>query len=115
MHVVQDQPGERFGARSSRSRVKASRARKFRRVSAVAAILVAGALGVVVGSSAANTLDAAAQRRPDSSLDCSARYAALLDLAELARRDGKSSDVVVRGLSDRGGVMSDCFSDVGRE
>jgi hypothetical protein len=41
--------------------------------------------------------------------DCSARYAALLDLAELARRDGKSSEVVVRGLSERGGAMSDCL------
>ncbi|MFM0172491.1 hypothetical protein [Paraburkholderia sediminicola] len=45
-----------------------------------------------------------------SSQECSARYAALLDLAELARRDGKSSEVVVRGLSDRGGAMSGCLS-----
>ncbi|WP_233836010.1 hypothetical protein [Paraburkholderia sp. ZP32-5] len=41
--------------------------------------------------------------------DCSARYAALLDLAELARRDGKSSEVVVRGLSEQGGAMSECL------
>lgn len=41
--------------------------------------------------------------------DCSARYAALLDLAELARRDGKSSEVVVRGLSERNGPMSGCL------
>lgn len=40
---------------------------------------------------------------------CSARYAALLDLAELARREGKSSEVVVRGLSERGGAMSGCL------
>ncbi|MCC8394707.1 hypothetical protein LJ656_19115 [Paraburkholderia sp. MMS20-SJTR3] len=40
---------------------------------------------------------------------CSARYAALLDLAELARRDGKSSEVVLRGLSERGGAMRDCL------
>jgi hypothetical protein len=45
----------------------------------------------------------------DASQDCSARYAALLDLAELARRDGKSSEVVVRGLSERGGAMSVCL------
>ncbi|MGF6300578.1 MULTISPECIES: hypothetical protein [Paraburkholderia] len=41
--------------------------------------------------------------------DCSARYAALLDLAELARRDGKSSEVVVRALSEQNGVMSECL------
>ncbi|WP_233855787.1 hypothetical protein [Paraburkholderia sp. HD33-4] len=41
--------------------------------------------------------------------DCSARYAALLDLAELARRDGKSSEVVVRGLSERNGAMIGCL------
>ncbi|APA89135.1 hypothetical protein BJG93_17915 [Paraburkholderia sprentiae WSM5005] len=41
--------------------------------------------------------------------DCSARYAALLDLAELARRDGKSSEMVVRGLSERNGAMSECL------
>jgi hypothetical protein len=41
--------------------------------------------------------------------DCSARYAALLDLAELARRDGKSSEVVVRGLSEHNGAMSACL------
>jgi hypothetical protein len=45
--------------------------------------------------------------------DCSARYAALLDLAELARRDGKSSEMVVRGLSERNGPMSGCLP-VGR-
>jgi hypothetical protein len=33
----------------------------------------------------------------------------LLDLAELARRDGKSSEIVVRGLSEHGGAMSACL------
>lgn len=45
----------------------------------------------------------------DASRDCSAHYAALLDLAELARREGKSSGVVVRGLSDRRGALSGCL------
>jgi len=40
--------------------------------------------------------------------NCPARYAALLDLAELARRDGTSSDVVMRGLSNGGGAMNGC-------
>jgi hypothetical protein len=50
-----------------------------------------------------------ANRAVEASQDCSARYAALLDLAELARRDGKSSEVVVRGLSDRDGALSGCL------
>lgn len=50
-----------------------------------------------------------ATRTRDASRNCSARYAALLDLAELARRDGKSSEVVIRGLSDRRGALSDCL------
>ncbi|ASL45933.1 hypothetical protein bAD24_III00955 [Burkholderia sp. AD24] len=52
------------------------------------------------------------QREMQTSQDCSARYAALLDLAELARRDGKSSEVVMRGLSDRAGPMSACLPTV---
>ncbi|KAA1013227.1 hypothetical protein FVF58_09805 [Paraburkholderia panacisoli] len=50
-----------------------------------------------------------ADREPEASQGCSARYAALLDLAELARRDGKSSEVVVRGLSDTRGAMNECL------
>jgi hypothetical protein len=50
-----------------------------------------------------------ADREPEASQDCSARYAALLDLAELARRDGKSSGIVVLGLSDMHGAMNECL------
>lgn len=109
--VVREEAGERSGGHSPRSRVRTLRARKLRRAGAVMAMLVAGALGVVTGSGIAKHA-VAAQPATNSSQQCSARYAALLDLAELARRDGKSSEVVVRGLSDRGGVMSDCFPDV---
>ena len=50
-----------------------------------------------------------ANQTGDDSRDCSSRYAALLDLAELARRDGKSSGVVMRGLSGQHGAMSECL------
>jgi len=50
-----------------------------------------------------------ADQNGDDSRDCSSRYAALLDLAELARRDGKSSGVVMRGLSGQHGAMSECL------
>ncbi|WP_429536150.1 hypothetical protein [Paraburkholderia youngii] len=52
--------------------------------------------------------DRRANRAASVTRDCSARYAALLDLAELARRDGKSSEVVVRGLRQQNGAMSEC-------
>ncbi|NML30179.1 hypothetical protein [Paraburkholderia antibiotica] len=62
---------------------------------------------------AANALVAANDINADpastAAPDCSARYAALLDLAELARRDGKASEVVMRGLSAQGGAMSECL------
>lgn len=50
-----------------------------------------------------------AAREPEAAQDCSARYAAVLDLAELVRREGKSSQVVVRGLSDRRGALNKCL------
>jgi hypothetical protein len=56
-----------------------------------------------------------ANQASDASPDCSARYAGLLDLAELARREGKSSEVVVRGLTDRRGAMSECLPTIRRE
>lgn len=70
-------------------------------VAAGCALAMSGVM-TMAGSNRANQASGTSQ-------DCSARYAALLDLAELARRDGKSSEVVVRGLSDRRGAMSDCL------
>ncbi|MFM0410217.1 hypothetical protein [Paraburkholderia dipogonis] len=84
-----------------------SRPRRFYKPGALAAIVVA--TGLVIAMSRFGTA-ADTRRASGSSRDCSTRYAALLDLAELARRDGKSSEVVVRGLSDKGGAMSGCVS-----
>lgn len=81
-------------------------------------VCTAGALAAIVAAAASTAAMSGfitpangprADRVSEASQDCSARYAALLDLAELARRDGKSSEVVVRGLSERGGALSGCL------
>ncbi|WP_429334645.1 hypothetical protein [Paraburkholderia sp. 35.1] len=66
------------------------------------------AVNAVIDASDAND-DLRANPAAGAARDCSARYAALLDLAELARRDGNSSEVVVRGLSQQNGAMSECI------
>ncbi|MGF6484662.1 hypothetical protein QFZ91_006889 [Paraburkholderia sp. JPY419] len=77
---------------------------------ALATTVVATLLAIhaVIDTSEAND-DHRANPAASVTRDCSARYAALLDLAELARRDGKSSEVVVRGLRQQNGAMSECL------
>jgi len=91
-----------------RTSLEASPRRAVCKAAAYAAIVIAALLAinafVVAGDDLHNIDHTSATAR-----DCSARYAALLDLAELARRDGKSSEVVVRGLSEQGGAMSECL------
>jgi len=85
-------------------------------VSSIRAICTVSALAMLVVAAlpaidtwVASAADVAGHRFDAASQDCSARYAALLDLAELARRDGQSADVIVRGLSGQGGAMSACL------
>ncbi|CAB3776656.1 hypothetical protein LMG28614_00258 [Paraburkholderia ultramafica] len=93
-----------------RSRFDASSERAVCRAGVLAALVVAAGLTAAALSGFITPAHGPlANRAVEASQDCSARYAALLDLAELARRDGKSSEVVVRGLSDRGGAMSECL------
>ncbi|WP_254906043.1 hypothetical protein [Paraburkholderia youngii] len=87
-----------------------------RRTAAFATIVVATLLAIhaiidAIDTSDANDANDDRRANPAASVtrDCSARYAALLDLAELARRDGKSSEVVVRGLRQQNGAMSECL------
>jgi hypothetical protein len=96
-------------ARTPRSRFNALHRWTFCKVATLAAMIVAMGVAIAVGEDVARTETYSAHRAIEHRQDCSTRYAALLDLAELARRDGKSSEVVVRGLSDRGGVMSECL------
>jgi hypothetical protein len=81
------------------------------KVAVFATVVIAMLLAINAFVAAADDLHA--DHTSAAPRDCSARYAALLDLAELARRDGKSSEVVVRGLSEQGGAMSECLP-VGR-
>ncbi|WP_244146654.1 hypothetical protein [Paraburkholderia sp. BCC1876] len=87
--------------------------RSCRKAAVLATIVAAASLALATSRYVAAHVDTShEQREIQTSQDCSARYAALLDLAELARRDGKSSEVVVRGLSDRAGAMSACLPTV---
>ncbi|MFM0339097.1 hypothetical protein [Paraburkholderia fungorum] len=83
--------------------------RKWCKAAAVIVLMAATALALAIGEGMADADSPAVHRTVESAPDCSAKYAALLDLAELARRDGKSSEVVVRGLSEQGGAMSECL------
>ncbi len=74
-------------------------------------IIVAAALAIAVQRFAAHADVSRELRAMVGATNCAARYAALLDLAELARRDGTSSDVVMRGLANKGGMrgaMNEC-------
>jgi hypothetical protein len=96
-------------AQAARSTFNAVRTRTLCKAGALAMVIVAAGVAIAVGESVINTESHSVRRAVEPQQDCSAKYAALLDLAELARRDGKSSEVVVRGLSERGGAMSDCL------
>ncbi|WP_245841553.1 hypothetical protein [Paraburkholderia ribeironis] len=91
------------------ARCEAPPRRKVRQAVGLAALIATAGLMAATGGLIASAHGPRANRAIDASQDCSARYAALLDLAELARRDGKSSEVVVRGLSERGGALSGCL------
>lgn len=99
----------RMSVPARRARFTALRTRTFCKVGAVATMIVAAGVAIAMGEGVTGAETHDVRRATEYQQDCSAKYAALLDLAELARRDGKSSEVVVRGLSDRGGVMSECL------
>jgi len=100
---------EKGSAQTLRPRFNAVCTRTLCKVGVLATMIVAIGMAIAVGEGVASTETPAVHRAIEPEQDCSAKYAALLDLAELARRDGKSSEVVMRGLSDRGGAMGDCL------
>jgi len=97
----------RLAVEACRASFNDSSTRRIYKAGALAAVVVAAGVAIAMSRVVVPT---DTREASESSQECSARYAALLDLAELARRDGKSSEVVVRGLSDRGGAMSGCLS-----
>jgi hypothetical protein len=108
-HIGRPRMSGQGRAQAVRLCFNAVRTRTLCKVSALATMVVVAGVAIAVGEGITNTETHAVHRAIEPQQDCSAKYAALLDLAELARRDGKSSEVVVRGLSARGGAMSECL------
>ncbi|WP_244438889.1 hypothetical protein [Paraburkholderia dilworthii] len=88
--------------------LRASNATAVRKARVWATIIVVSALVIAVQRFMANADVPRELPGIVSPTNCPARYAALLDLAELARRDGTASDVVMRGLSNGEGAMNAC-------
>lgn len=93
--------------------IDASATGTLRKAGALATLVVAAGLAIATSRfMVARAEPRRVLREFQTSQDCAARYAALLDLAELARHDGKASEVVMRGLSARNGAMSACLQRV---
>ncbi|SOE96222.1 hypothetical protein SAMN05414139_09153 [Burkholderia sp. D7] len=75
---------------------------------ALAMLIAAMVLAIGVGGRMTNVEALAGYRGNEPSQHCAAQYAEMLDLAKLARRDGKSSDVMVRELTVMTGQMDEC-------
>ncbi|HEX7935332.1 MAG TPA: hypothetical protein VF573_19980 [Paraburkholderia sp.] len=91
-------------AAAHRRKPRATEARPIRKAGRWAAFIVVTALAIAVQRFVANDDVPRELLAVVPPTDCAARYAALLDLAELARRDGMSSEVVMRGLSSMSGT-----------
>jgi hypothetical protein len=74
-----------------------------------AAMLIAGTvLALGVGGRMAHVETSATHRPTGSARQCVKEYGELFDLAHLARRDGKSSDVMASELTVMSGRLSKC-------
>ena len=107
--AVFETQGSNASDAARRSRCAAAPLRVVYKAGVLAAFIVALSGAAAMSGFFTHAYGLHADHEPEASQDCSARYAALLDLAELARRDGKSSEVVVRGLSDTRGAMNECL------
>jgi hypothetical protein len=94
---------------ASHSRCAAAPHSVIYRVGVLAALIVAFCAAAAISGLFTHAPALRATREPEAAQECASRYAAVLDLAELARREGKSSKVVVRGLSDRRGALNTCL------
>jgi hypothetical protein len=77
---------------------------------ASAMLVVATVLALGVGGRMTNVETSAAHRSSEPSQQCARKYGELFGLAHLARRDGKSSDVMVRELTVMSGRLNECLS-----
>lgn len=74
-----------------------------------AILIVATMLAIGVGSRMTNVETSAVHRPVEPSQHCAKKYAELFDLAQLAKRDGKSSGIMVRELTVMAGQMNECL------
>jgi hypothetical protein len=117
------------GMKSARSRENATRPRSFMKRARLATLIVALTAVVAVAAGTAGETNAFALPVPGGddvplaesalpphsspsmhSAHCALKYAAVLDLAELAHRDGKSSSAYRHAFNNVAGQMNDCDS-----
>jgi hypothetical protein len=72
-------------------------------------LIVATIVALGVGSRMMNAETSATHRPIGASQQCAKKVGELFDIAHLARRDGKSSDVMVRELSVMSGRLNECL------
>jgi hypothetical protein len=73
-------------------------------------LIVATVLALGVGGCMASVQTSSTHRSIHPSQQCAKKYGELFDLAQLARRHGKSSDVMVRELTVMSGRLNECLS-----
>jgi hypothetical protein len=79
------------------------------KMGASAMLIVATVLALGVGGRMTNVETSATHRPVGPSQQCAKKYGELFDLAQLAKRDGKSSDVMVRELTVMSGRLNECL------
>ena len=72
-------------------------------------VIVATIAVLGVGSRMTDVETSATHRPVGASQQCAKKYGELFDIAHLARRDGKSSDVMVRALTVMSGRLDECL------
>ena len=76
-----------------------------------AVMLIVATVLALGGGCHMTNVDTSATHRPiGPSQQCAKKYGEVFDLAQLARRDGKSSDVMVRELAVMSGRLNECLS-----
>jgi hypothetical protein len=79
------------------------------KMGASAMLIVATVLALGVGSRMTNVETSATHQPVGPSQQCAKKYGELFDLAQLAKRDGKSSDIMVRELTVMSGRLNKCL------
>lgn len=86
-----------------------SQCKLFCKTGASAMLIVATILALGIGSRMTNVETSATHRPDGASQQCAKEYGELFDIAHLARRDGRSSDVMARELTVMSGRLDECL------